>query len=81
MILQSWRILNWRRNCSSNATTQAFSTFQILVDLIPTIIWPQCLLHRLQNIPILEAEVMEDCTTCDGLHCKLWLNFQGLEKN
>ena len=49
MILQSWRIVIWRWNCSSNATTEAFSTFQIRLDLIAAIIWLQCLLHRLQN--------------------------------
>jgi len=25
--------------------------------------------------------IMEDGTTSDGLHSKVWLNFQGLEKN
>ena len=81
MILQSWRIDIWCRNCSSHATAESLPTLQLWVKLCTSSIWLRLFLHWLNNVTIPEAQVVQDCTAGDDLDGKSWVHFMGLKKN
>ncbi len=77
--MKSWRTTVWCWKSSSDAHTQLFPTLQVWLKLTTSVIWPQCLKHRLKCVTISEAEVVQNGTSND-LHCKSRLHFQSFEK-